>query len=1213
MSLNGTVWVPVGPSPIAENTTSDNGMVTAIAVNPNNPNIIYIGTVAGGVWRSRDAGTTWAPLFDRQLLIGIGEPAGIAIDPNNTDIIYAGTSSRWLLGDANTTFFGSDQPSQGLYKSQDAGSSWIQLGSGFPTGNTGNALNTFQGNDINLVIVDPANSNTLYCGTQNGVWVSKDGGQNWTQGTSTAGGDTRSLVLDLTSPPAARILYAGISFIGAFTSIDGGATWNSILNGATLAVAAAIGAPPLGFGKVVVALPPPASPPNPGAIKVIYVTLEGTNPAPAGPPPPPDPLGIFLSIDQGASWTKRTGTNMPTRTQGGYSFHMGIDPASPGDGANDIIYFGAVGQARSTDSGNSFTSFAGKGIHADTHAWTFVPQPSPKATTVYVGTDGGINQSTDNGSTWPSLNNVALQTGLFYNIDVKPDAAASVIVGAVQDNEVETTAGSASPGWFGANGGDGWDVAYDGQIAGQVYCSSGYWSNTPPVPCTEVFVSTDDGRTYNTAGTGITPWTTATDTGCYLAPIATDPSNGGVVYVSGSQNLWQSQTGGSGAWRIIGSFGATGAIDVAPTNGNNVVISVGTQVFVTTNALAASGVTFANITRNLPGRTVNRARFDPVDPTVIYAVLGGFSGAAVGASSGHVFRTTIGASAWTDISPTVASPTVGGLKEKLDLPFNAIALDGTVVPTTIYVGTDFGVLRSMDAGLSWSILDDLHFPRVQVSDLVFNQLAGVLIAATYGRGVFKFGSPTGPAIAVGLQDSLAFGTVCAGPQYLTITVYNVGVTDLDVFNVQVLFGSSDFAVLPTPATPITVDPGEEVTFTVSYTPSVAGVSETAIIRITSNDPTAPFVDVAATGAQGTGQVATAIANSGSFGNVCLGSFADELLTINNSGTCPLSISNVIGSPDFLAPNVLSYPLLVGPGDSIDVVVRFQPSTFGLQPGSITILSDDPAGPHVVPVSGVAPAPKANLIIANAGSFGDVCVGSFVDEPLVVTNSGKCALSITAISSSSGDFLAPEVLSYPITVGPGDALLVPIRFKPLGFGSKTGTITITSDDPVSPISVNVSGDAPHGKLTVSGSTTFGGVNAGCCADRTLSICNTGECALDVTSVRFKRRSRRWRLLNNPFPAKLRAGSCLPVVIQYRANEKCPRPCELVIESDDPTTPIKFVEVLAYTIWECGCKDGCEERRKDDGGDGCKPCCDRRPPCRQGYPCCDDDDDYEDEDR
>ncbi len=206
---------------------------------------------------------------------------------------------------------------------------------------------------------------------------------------------------------------------------------------------------------------------------------------------------------------------------------------------------------------------------------------------------------------------------------------------------------------------------------------------------------------------------------------------------------------------------------------------------------------------------------------------------------------------------------------------------------------------------------------------------------------------------------------------------------------------------------------------------------------------------------------------------------------------------------------------------------------------------------------------------------------------------------------------PEVQSYPITIGPGDALPVPIRFKPLSFGAKAATITVSSDDPASPISVKVSGEAPAGKLTVAGSTTFGGVNAGCCADRTVSICNTGECTLAVTSVHFKRKSRRWRLLNNPFPANLRPGSCLPVVIQYRAGEKCPRPCELVIESDDPVTPVKCIEVLAYTMWESCCRHGCDGCKKEDCEDCRKGCCERHPPCQQGYPCCDDDDDDDDD--
>jgi hypothetical protein len=106
MSLKGTVWAPIGPSPIAENTLQANGLTTAIAINPNNANVISQGTAGGGVWRTIDGGVTWTPLFDRQLALGIGEPGALAIDPNNTDILYVGTSQRVSL-----------QPQAGLFKS----------------------------------------------------------------------------------------------------------------------------------------------------------------------------------------------------------------------------------------------------------------------------------------------------------------------------------------------------------------------------------------------------------------------------------------------------------------------------------------------------------------------------------------------------------------------------------------------------------------------------------------------------------------------------------------------------------------------------------------------------------------------------------------------------------------------------------------------------------------------------------------------------------------------------------------------------------------------------------------------------------------------------------------------------------------------------------------------------------------------------------------
>ena len=474
----------------------------------------------------------------------------------------------------------------------------------------------------------------------------------------------------------------------------------------------------------------------------------------------PDPVGVFKSTDQGLTWTLQPtgsgippGIGMPLNTQGGYSFHMAVDPASPGDGINDIIYFGAVGQARSVDSGLTFVGLTG--LHADTHAWAFAPQAGPFSV-VYCGNDGGLFKGTG-GAAFTSLNAGGLQTALFYNLDVKRDATASVTLGALQDNGIVTNAlPAAFPTWTMGVGGDGFDVAHDGQNATKVYGRSN----------ADVYRSTDDGKSY---GNNISPPWPASEAGTYLAAVAVDPTTDGSVYASSTLNLWQSTDSGTSWPKKVPIPGAASEVDVASTDNNNVVVAVGRRVLASTNALGA--YTLTDITRNLPGRFVARVAFDPNDPATIYAVLGGFSGFP----GGHVFRTTLAATTWIDVSPP------------LDLPFNTIALDGSETPTTLYAGTDFGVLRSVDGGANWSVLDDIHFPRAPVFELVFHQ--GELRAATFGRGVFSFMKPTGPSIAVGLEDNLAFGTVCQGSKhYLTIEVSNVGVTDLIITSVQRLIG-----------------------------------------------------------------------------------------------------------------------------------------------------------------------------------------------------------------------------------------------------------------------------------------------------------------------------------------------------------------------------------------------------------------------------------------
>src|SRR5262249_19987875 len=201
------------------------------------------------------------------------------------------------------------------------------------------------------------------------------------------------------------------------------------------------------------------------------------------------------------------------------------------------------------------------------------------------------------------------------------------------------------------------------------------------------------------------------------------------------------------------------------------------------------------------------------------------------------------------------------------------------------------------------------------------------------------------------------------------------------------------------------------------------------------------------------------------------------------------------------------------------------------------------------------------------------------------NSGSCPLSVLSVTSSSADFLVPAVVSYPLVIGTGNSICLPIRFQPTSFGAKAGTITVTSDDPTGAKHVAVSGNVPSGKLAVTGSTCIGGVKARCLGERTISICNVGDCKLHVTSGAFKRKRKHWKLINNPFSPTLHPGSCLSVLIRYKATEKCPRSCELVITSDDPITPVRTLDVMAYTIWsDCGCNKYCDNCRKG--------CCEKR---------------------
>ena len=406
------------------------------------------------------------------------------------------------------------------------------------------------------------------------------------------------------------------------------------------------------------------------------------------------------------------------------------------------------------------------------------------------------------------------------------------------------------------------------------------------------------------------------------------------------------------------------------------------------------------------------------------------------------------------------------------------------------------------------------------------------------------------------------------------------------------------------------DPGEEIDFTLSFVPTTPGTPEAATIRIASNDPGAPVLDLFATAVGGTASLELVTPDHGDFGAVCLGSYVDLPFVLNNRGPCPLEVYGISSSSAaFIPPDVTFFPLVVAAGDSIDVPVRFLPTSFGAASASLTFTSNDPNGPVTVRVFGNAPAPRLTLAIADSGDFGDVCVGSFRDELLTLSNSGDCALTITGISSSSSEFLPPGVDAYPIVVAAGASVPVEIRFQPASFGPKSATLTVTSDDVGGSRTLAVSGNAPSGHLVVSGSAQFGFVELGQRVLQTLTICNDGACDLHVKRVAFRalcgcdgendesgcsqpmyryedddcdQRCSQFTLLTNPFPATLHPGSCLPLVIQFKPRCDTARCCELLIHSDDPDLPEKTVFVFgrlrrtlssALKCWEPrNCRNG-----------------------------------------
>ncbi|HMS64895.1 MAG TPA: T9SS type A sorting domain-containing protein [Ignavibacteria bacterium] len=513
-------WTSVNPTGMFYGVTNNNyisGRTNSIAFHPTDSNIMYIAAAQGGVWKTTDNGLNWIVLTDYLGSIASGD---IAIDPNNPNILYYGTGELNYSADS--------QYGDGIYKSTDAGLSWIQI-----------APATTVGTRISKIIIDPTNSATVYCAGVSGVFKSTNSGLNW----------VNNLVLNTTSlnfsPADPQIIYAasGSGPSAIYKTTNGGINWNLSMNGITSSSGR----------RVQLAI----SNDNPD---YLYASIAGSTGA---------LYGLFRSTDAGVNWTLQNSTTNYMSSQGWYDNAVTVIPGNP----NGVIVAGldvysstnggVTLTKKSTWSTNNTSNFS----HADIHYLTY------KGSVLYCCSDGGVYRSNNNGDIWTDLN-ATISTLQFQSADYDPTDITK-LYGGTQDNNKQTSTNSGL-NWLQRTTGDGGYTIVDPVNTNFVY---GQYVNG----------SIQRSNNYGVSFTNITP--SGSSGGLFYNPYEMSPGNHNLV-IFGRANVWktssvQTATSSSG-WTQIGTTadigGSVSAIGISSTDTGKFYIGTsGGKILITTN------------------------------------------------------------------------------------------------------------------------------------------------------------------------------------------------------------------------------------------------------------------------------------------------------------------------------------------------------------------------------------------------------------------------------------------------------------------------------------------------------------------------------------------------------------------------------------------------------------------------------------------------------
>jgi hypothetical protein len=680
-------------------------------IHPANPNILWAGSVGGGVWKTTNAGATWTPLDDFMANLAA---CCLAIDPANPDVLYCGTGEGFFNADAIN--------GAGIFKTTDGGATWNQLAS------------TASWFSVNRIAISPTKSNIILAATRpGGIQRSTDGGATWTTVRSAQGcldiafnpSDSTKAVADILDYDMAH----GNWFHSALYSTDAGATWlASNLQG--------IDGPDNGLGARIELAYAPSSP------NIVYANSNSNFDIGCGSSPCAHIGSIFRSTDGGATFVRTSSPSFDTEANW-YCNTIWVSPTDP-----NFIVFGTNSLHRSTDGGATSERITNGYLltqepHPDQHF--MVSEPGYNGTSnkrLYVCNDGGVFRTDDittasTTSGWVSLN-ATYQTAQYYGVG---GSSSGLLMGGTQDNGTLKSATGTQDAVVGM-GGDGGVTAVDPT-------NENIWYGE--FPGMMLARSTDQGMSFQDIHAGIS------DSASFVSPFVLDANNTNSL-IAGGNSIWRSndvRTAVSPSWSVIRppdpSNHAVSALAVAQGNSNIIWAAYsGGELYKTNDGLDSNPVwtTIHNSGQSstLPSRFLTQILIDPANANAVYVTFGGFT-------SGNLQKTTDGGATWRDI-------TGSGRTGLPSVPIRSLAKDPTK-PNSLFVGTEVGVFASLDGGNTWAAANEGP-ANVSVDQLIILPHSRTVVAATHGRGLWSTDLSGPLGCAYSLSASTASVTSAGG-------------------------------------------------------------------------------------------------------------------------------------------------------------------------------------------------------------------------------------------------------------------------------------------------------------------------------------------------------------------------------------------------------------------------------------------------------------------